>query len=131
VDAARIGALGMSMGGSMTLWASALEPRIKACADLCALTDYAEMEKLNALDLHGLYYYVPSLLKHFSMDDINALIAPRPHLSTAGSHDPLTPLEGLQRIQAQPGHKLSLYPCEHLEPHAMREEVLAFMDQAL
>ena len=36
------------------------------------------------LDGHGIYYYVPALLKHFTSADINALIAPRAHLAIAG-----------------------------------------------
>ena len=53
------------------------------------------------LDGHGLYYYVPSLLKHFTTAQINALIAPRPHLALAGNLDPLTPPAGLDRVDRE------------------------------
>ena len=36
----RIGALGMSMGSTMSWWVAALDERIRACADICCLTDY-------------------------------------------------------------------------------------------
>ena len=40
--------------------------------------------KANNLKGHGIYYYVPSLLKHFQAHQINELIVPRPHLSLNG-----------------------------------------------
>ena len=48
----------------------------------------------------GCTTYVPSLLKRFTTADINALIAPRAHLSLAGNYDRLTPPAGLDRIDA-------------------------------
>ena len=54
-----------------------------------------------ALSLHGLYYYVPDLLKHFTTAQINALIAPRAHLGLAGLRDKLTPVEGLDVIDGE------------------------------
>jgi hypothetical protein len=41
------------------------------------MTDFEELMKINNLKGHGIYYYVPSLLKHFSTAQINELIAPR------------------------------------------------------
>ncbi len=76
VDAARIGTLGISLGSTMAWWTAALDPRIKVCVDLCCLTDYQALIAARGLDGHGLYYYVPSLLKHFTTAQINALIAP-------------------------------------------------------
>ena len=142
VDLKRIGALGRSMGSTMSIWVSALDQRIKACVDICCLTDFDELEREKNLDGHGIYYYVPSLLKHFSMAEINALIAPRPHLSTAGIYDRLTPVNGLVKIEsvlhkvyedagAAGGFVLKTYPCGHLETRAMREDILAFIREAL
>ena len=142
VDASRIGATGISMGSTMSIWTAALDTRIKTCIDLCCLTDFDEFEREGSLDAHGIYYYVPSLTKHFSMADICALIAPRPHLSTAGIYDRLTPVPGLEKIKAAldkvyaeqgaaDGFKLITYPCGHLETRAMREDVLAFIDRTL
>jgi hypothetical protein len=96
----------------------------------------------HGLDEHGIYYYVPSLLKHFTAAQINALIAPRPHLALAGNDDRLTPVNGLERIdeelkkvyhleQAEDAWQLKRYDCGHLETAAMRDEVLAFLDKWL
>ena len=50
---------------------------------------------------HGVYYYVPGLLKQFTTSQINALIAPRAHLGLAGLQDKLTPVEGLDIIDRE------------------------------
>lgn len=142
VDSTRIGATGISMGSTMSVWVAALDTRIKTCVDLCCLTDFDEFEREGSLDAHGIYYYVPSLLNHFSMADINALIAPRPHFATAGVYDRLTPVVGLEKIEkvlnkvyadmgAAGGFVMKTYPCGHLETRAMREDVLAFIEATL
>jgi hypothetical protein len=81
----------MSMGTTKAWWLAALNPRIRLCVDVCCLTDYEELIRARALSEHGVYYYVPSLLKHFQTADINELILPRPRLSVNGRRDPLTP----------------------------------------
>ena len=76
VDPARIGTLGLSMGSTMAWWVAALDTRVKVCIDLCCLTDYQALMEARGLDGHGIYYYVPSLLKYFTTAEINALIVP-------------------------------------------------------
>ncbi len=142
VDPARVGTLGISMGSTMGWWVAALDERVRACVDICCLTDYQALIEARGLDGHGIYYYVPGLLKHFSTAQINALIAPRAHLSLAGVYDRLTPPAGLDRIDAElerayqdagaPGAwKLLRYTCGHLETAAMRAETVAFLEQWL
>lgn len=142
VDAARIGAMGISMGSTMSWWTAALDPRIKVCIDLCCLTDFEELIRTGGLGGHGVYYYVPGLLKHFTAAGINALIAPRAHLSLAGRYDRLTPPEGLARIDrelkrvyreqgAPHAWKLCVYDCGHLETADMRTRLLSFLDNWL
>lgn len=101
IDYRRIGTLGLSMGSTMAWWSAALEPRLALCIDLCCLTDFHALLDRGGLGGHGIYYYVPDLLNHFTSAQINALIAPRPHLSLAGDLDPLTPPEGLERIDQE------------------------------
>ena len=98
VDAHRIATLGLSMGSTMAWWVAGLDQRVKVCVDLCCLTDFHALMDTNGLSGHGIYYFVPNLLLHFTTAEINALIAPRPHLSLAGRHDRLTPVAGLDRI---------------------------------
>lgn len=142
VDSSRIATLGISMGSTMAWWLAALDPRVKVCIDLCCLTDFKTFIKLQGLDYHGVYYYVPGLLKHFSTAGINALIAPRAHLSLAGLEDVLTPPEGLDIIDqelkvvyeaagAPENWHLSRYQTGHQETAAMRREILDYMRKNL
>lgn len=137
VDPGRIGTMGMSMGSTMAWWVAALDERISVCVDLCCLTDFKTLIEEKGLDLHGIYYYVPDLLNHFSTSGINALIAPRPHFGLAGRFDPLTPLKGLEIIDknmkeeyagegASEAWELKIYDVPHLENEEMREDILAF-----
>ena len=142
VDSRRIGTLGISMGSTMAWWTAALDTRIKVCVDLCCLTDFESLIEARGLDGHGIYYYVPSLLKHFSTADINALIAPRPHLGLAGNYDRLTPPAGLDRIDrelrrvyeaelAADAWQLKRYEIGHFETAQMRSEITAFLKKWL
>ena len=142
VDASRLATLGISMGSTMAWWVAALDPRVRVCVDICCLTDYHALIDARGLDGHGIYYYVPSLLNHFTTAEINALIVPRPHLSLAGIYDRLTPPEGLDRIDAAlteayagagapEAWALLRYPCGHLETADMRAEILAFLKKHL
>ena len=85
----------------MAGWLAALDERVKVCVDLCCLADFQALMEHRSLEGHGLYYFVPGLLKHFTSAQINALIAPRAHLSLAGIYDPLTPPDGLDRIDGE------------------------------
>jgi dienelactone hydrolase len=142
VDRRRVATLGISMGSTMAWWAAALDERIRVCVDLCCLTDFDALLAARGLDGHGVYYYVPGLLKAFSTSDINALIAPRPHLALAGEYDRLTPPEGLDRVDAAlrkvyraagapEAWQLKRYGVGHMETAAMRQDVLAFLERWL
>ena len=142
VDASRIGTIGMSMGSTMAWWLAALDERIKATVDICCLTDFHTLVDKKGLSGHGVYYYVPSLLKHFTTSQINALIAPRAHLGLAGLQDRLTPVEGLDvidkeltRVYAEQGHperwKLLRYDVAHQETVEGRQAALGFFRKFL
>ena len=138
VDPARVGTLGMSMGSTMAQWLAALDERVKATVDICCLTEYHTLLAVKGLKGHGIFYYVPGLLKHFTASDVNALIAPRAHLGLAGLRDPLTPVAGLdiidrelKAVYAEAGHperwKLLRYDVAHQETPEGRQEALAFL----
>jgi dienelactone hydrolase len=142
VDMARLATLGLSMGSTMAWWVAALDVRVRVCVDLCCLTDYQALIESQGLDEHDIYYYVPRLVQHFSTAEINALIAPRPHLSLAGNFDRLTPPAGLDRIDAHlrrvyaeqgasSAWQLLRYEVGHIETAAMRAEALSFLHRWL
>jgi len=134
VDEQRLATVGMSMGSSTAQWIGALDPRLKVVVDICCLTDWHTLVEVKGLQYHGIYYYVPDLLDHFTTSQMNALIAPRAHLSLAGNQDLLTPVAGLEKIDrelkdayASAGHpenwKLLRYEGAHFENPLMREEI--------
>jgi len=140
VDAGRIGTVGISMGSTMAWWLAALDERVKVTVDICCLTDFHTLLAKKSLSAHGVYYYVPGLLKSFTTSQINALIAPRAHLGLAGTEDTLTPVEGLDiidrdltRVYAEHGHPerwtLLRYDVGHMETAAGRAAILAFLKQ--
>jgi hypothetical protein len=142
VDDGRLGTLGLSMGSTMAWWIAALDKRVRACVDICCLTDFQALIEAGNLAGHGVYYYVPGLLRHFTTAQINALTAPRAHLSLAGNLDPLTPPPGLDRIDREmrevyaaagrpEAWKLLRYDAGHQETAEMRAEAIAWIRKFL
>lgn len=138
VDADRIATLGMSMGSTMAWWLAALDERVRVCVDIGCLTDVHTYRQQRGPLTHNFFYFVPDLLRHFSTSDINALIAPRPHLALAGERDDLTPPAGLdivdaamQRVYADLGAadawKLVREDVPHCETPTMRAEAMAWL----
>ena len=126
VDPARLATLGMSMGSTAAWYLAALDERMKVCVDINCLTDLDALIEDKGLSRHGIYYYVPDLMNHFTTAQINELIAPRAHLALAGLRDKLTPVVGLDRIDAHlkavyaaQGHperwQMNRYDVEHQE----------------
>ncbi|MCM8817376.1 MAG: alpha/beta hydrolase family protein [Candidatus Omnitrophica bacterium] len=99
VDKTKIGCLGLSGGGLQTLWASALDERIK-CAVISGYM-YGYKESLLEMCTNCSCNYVPHLYEYMDMGDIAALIAPRPLLIETGTKDPLNGKTGLKNVYPQ------------------------------
>jgi dienelactone hydrolase len=132
--------LGLSMGSTMALWAAALDERIAGCVELCCAAEYDALLHSGGFDGHGEYFFVPGLLNEFTLAEIAALIAPRPHLSLAGRADPLTPPAGLASLDhalrqayaalgAADAWRQVVEDGGHAETPTMRAEVLAWLDR--
>jgi dienelactone hydrolase len=94
VDAARIGLMGISGGGMMTLFGAALEPRIKACL----VSGYYNYFRDCIFSLaHCIDNYVPGLLALAEMPDVAGLIAPRPMFVESGTMDPIFPIDATRK----------------------------------
>lgn len=141
-DSARVGAFGLSMGATKAWWLAALDTRITTCLDLCCLTDFDELIKTKNLKGHGIYYYVPALLKEFSTSTINELIVPRPRVSLNGRLDDLTPPAGVEKVRdyllplyekhgRREDCRIELFDCPHEETPEMREIILNWLDKYL
>jgi hypothetical protein len=119
-----------------------LDPRVQLTIDLCCLTDFESLIEAHGLSRHGMYYFVPSLLKQFDTTGINELIVPRPHLSLNGRKDPLTPPAGVENIRQkllnlyrQRGRekdcRIELFDCAHEETPEMRSMIIDWMRRYL
>jgi len=110
VDPNRIAAMGMSMGATRTWWAAALNERIKVAVSVACLTRYQNLIAQGQMKQHGIYYYVPNMLKEkLDTESIVGLIAPRPHLTLTGNRDAGSPASGVRIINAYQEYLYKLY----------------------
>ncbi|MEM0002756.1 MAG: alpha/beta hydrolase family protein [Thermoproteota archaeon] len=85
-----IGMMGISGGGTTTLFTSALDERIKAVV----VSGYLNTFKDSILSIyHCIDNFIPGILKYGEMYDIASLIAPRALLVESGTKDDIFPIE--------------------------------------
>ncbi len=101
LDAKRVGCIGISGGGTCTVFASALDTRVKAAM----VSGYLNTFRSCIMSIaHCIDNYVPGILNWAEMYDIAGLIAPRPLFSEAGESDPIFPIaasvESFHRVKA-------------------------------
>jgi len=89
LDAGRVGCVGISGGGTATLFSTALEPRIRAAMVSGYLNTFRDSVGSLA---HCIDNYVPGVLNWAEMYDIAGLIAPRPLFVESGERDPIFPI---------------------------------------
>ena len=88
IDKSKIICIGLSGGGTTTLYSSALDERIKmvvVSGYFC--TFYDSMFSMH----HCSCNYIPGIFKYAEMSDIAGLIAPRPLFIETGKKDPIFP----------------------------------------
>lgn len=144
VDAARIGAAGMSLGGSRTTWVGALDESVKAVAPISQMTRWRDFADAGKLAGHAIYYFVPgALTSGIDMEHIVAVTAPRHQLILTGDRDPLSPISGVHAVMeyaravytglgAEDKLELALYEgVAHAYLPAMVEAMIAFFRRTL
>lgn len=89
LDADRVGCMGISGGGTVTLFAAASEPRIRAAFASCSLNTFRD--SIMSVS-HRIDNYVPGILNWAEMYDVAGLIAPRPFFAESGERDPIFPI---------------------------------------
>jgi len=89
LDAARIGLMGISGGGTVTVFGTALEPRIRAAMVSGYLNTFEH--SIGSLS-HCIDNYVPGILNWAEMYDVAGLIAPRPLFVESGERDNIFPV---------------------------------------
>lgn len=91
VDSSRIATMGISGGGTVSLFSAALDERIKTGV----VSGYFNTFHDSILSLsHCIDNYVPGILKYIEMYDIAGLIAPRGLFIESGMRDPIFPISG-------------------------------------
>lgn len=94
VDPARIGCVGLSWGGTHTMYTAALDERIR----VAVISGYFDSFKDMLIDAACCpCQYIPNLLRYAELTDIVSLIAPRPVLIENGLEDPLYTREVVQQ----------------------------------
>lgn len=89
-DTESLGCVGLSGGGMLTLFTTALDERI-TCA---VVSGYFNTFRASIMSIrHCLCNFVPGLVKVAEMADIAGLVAPRPLLIESGTQDPIFPVE--------------------------------------
>ena len=94
LDASRVGCMGISGGGTCTLFAAALEPRISVALVSGYLNTFRD--SIGSLS-HCIDNYVPGILNWAEMYDVAGLIAPRPLFVESGEKDNIFPGQGEHR----------------------------------
>ena len=99
IDAKHVALMGISGGGQMTLWTTAIEPRIKAAV----VSGYINTVRDSILGMHHcICNFIPGMAAKLDMPDLACLIAPRPLLLESGTTDPIFPIaatrEAIKRI---------------------------------
>ena len=123
VDSERIGMMGLSQGGTMTTFTSALEPRIKAADIIGYMGTWRGMGIADANFCGS--QILPDIFRYLDIPDVAGLIAPRPLLIEMGVHDTcfyieetLAGAERVRRIYEAAGVGADLHLDVHPGPHA-------------
>ena len=86
----RIGVMGNSGGGTISLFSAALLPRLRYAMPSCY---FCTFEGSVMSIYHCADNYVPGLLKYAEMPDVLGLFAPRPVVCVAGKDDAIFPVD--------------------------------------
>src|SRR2546426_1353553 len=100
LDSSRVGCMGISGGGTVTSFSTALEPRIRVAMVSGYLNTFRDSVGSLA---HCIDNYVPGILNWAEMYDIAGLIAPRPLFAESGEKDNIFPIraskESFQKVK--------------------------------
>jgi dienelactone hydrolase len=93
VDMRRIGVMGNSGGGTITIYAAALLSQLAYAMPSCSFCTYRD--SIGSI-YHCVDNYVPGILKYADMSDVLGLFAPRPVVVVAGRDDDIFPIAGVR-----------------------------------
>ena len=143
VDPARIGCVGLSVGGFRSALLAAADQRIQAAVTvgwMCGLGDLWPVGRWpNSV---GWVHYVPGMFQELDLPDVATLACPRALLVMQGRQDRLFPPDGMQRAldhlaaaytKAGQAERFMgrMYDVPHQFNPAMQEEAFAWLDRWL
>lgn len=125
VDPGRLGVMGLSGGGTMSLWTALTDRRFRAAEIIC-YSDLWQRFGIRDLNYCGMQV-APGLLKLVDLPDLQGLLAPLPLLLDIGIHDTTFHVDGalacyrqVERIYTAAGAgenlHLNLFPGGHAWP---------------
>ena len=141
VDSARIGCLGISMGGYRSCYLAALDERIRAACVTGFMSTVRPMMKAH-VDTHSWIHFLPGLHRFLDLPDVAALHAPQALLVQQCSQDRLFPPEGMKEsvekiaaVYEKAGMKdrftARFYDVPHKFTKPMQEEAFDWFDRQL
>ena len=95
VNTMSIGCYGHSLGSTLTWLTGPFEERLRCLVGNCCLPTYESMQTYYVN--HCASNYIPGLLQYGDVDDVAALIAPRPLHLNFGELDELSPINGVRK----------------------------------
>lgn len=95
VDAARIGCVGVSLGGHRTYFLAGMDERIRAACVVGFMSTVRPMMKRH-IDTHSWVHFVPGLHRWLDMPDVVSMMAPKPLMVQQCRQDGLFPPEGME-----------------------------------
>ncbi len=97
IDNTRIGVMGNSGGGTVSIYSAALLDRIAFAMPSCSFCTYRD-------SIMRIYHcsdnYVPGILKYAEMSDVLGLAAPKSLVIVTGAEDPIFPLAAVKKAFA-------------------------------
>ncbi|MDB5390152.1 MAG: putative dienelactone hydrolase [Planctomycetaceae bacterium] len=141
VAAARIGCVGISMGGYRSAYLAANDERIKAACVVGFMSSMRPMLKSH-VDTHSWIHFLPGLHRLMDFPELVSLTAPRALFVQQCSQDRLFPLAGMQssvqriaELYESAGSRDQFLGRFYDEPHhwtiAMQDEAFAWLDDKL
>lgn len=110
-DTSRIGAYGISGGGTSTFFTTAMEKRIKACV---VSGYFCQLEGSILASDHCVCNFVPGMMKLGQLSDLAGLIAPRPCLVEHGKQDKSFPIKSVKKTVTQARKAWKAFDVEQL-----------------
>ncbi|HRJ22063.1 MAG TPA: alpha/beta hydrolase family protein, partial [Bryobacteraceae bacterium] len=141
IDPARIGCVGVSMGGWRSLLLAGLDDRIAAGCVVGFMSTAKPMMRKH-MDTHSFVHFIPRLHDRLDLPDVVALRAPKPLFVQQCRRDGLFPLAGMEeslakiaKIYAKNGSPNAFTGRFYDQPHifnvAMQDDAIAWFDQHL